>query len=517
VAGHAGAVEPGTARAIAVDATHLLAAGLWVGGLIPLAALLAAAVREAGADARPYAVLAARRFSRLALGAMLALAATGAGNAIVQVGSMAALLGTPYGRLLLLKLAILVPILGLAAVNRRRLPALGGEAATVGRPAMLRLAGGIGIEALFAVMLVVVVAKMGTTPPARHEDPVWPLSFRLTGSALADDPVGRARLLVGSQLAVLGAAAALAALALRGRRVPLLAGGGVLLATGLTTASVSLAVDAYPTTDLRPAVTYNARSIAEGRRLYAERCAACHGAEGAGDGAAGARLARPPADLRAAHTAHHTAGDLFWWITHGIPRSGMPGQGERATVEQRWDLVNLVRTLGAARAVRALSAGVETGRAGPVAPDFGFAVGPMPERSLRDYRGRRAVLLVLYTLPGSRGRLGALAEAYGALNALGAEVIAVPRDGAPDAIRRLGAAPRVLFPVVTEGAPDIVSAYGLLVDAPHVEFLIDRQGYVRALPAGADPSAPGVTRLLGDLQILAEEAVTLPAADEHVH
>src|SRR5262245_15170390 len=89
VSGHAAAVEPGTAQAITIDALHLLAAGGWVGGLVPLALLLAAASRDAGADARPYAVLAARRFSRLALAALLVLAVTGAFNPAVHVG------GTP--------------------------------------------------------------------------------------------------------------------------------------------------------------------------------------------------------------------------------------------------------------------------------------------------------------------------------------------------------------------------------------------------------------------------------------
>ena len=72
-ASHAAAVEPGTAAAIAADVLHLAAAGVWVGGLAPLALLLHLASREAGADARPYAVLAARRFSRAALAVVLIL------------------------------------------------------------------------------------------------------------------------------------------------------------------------------------------------------------------------------------------------------------------------------------------------------------------------------------------------------------------------------------------------------------------------------------------------------------
>src|SRR5712691_1422207 len=52
-AGHAAAVEPGTIVALAVDGLHLLAAGIWVGALLPLAMLLRCTASEEGADARP--------------------------------------------------------------------------------------------------------------------------------------------------------------------------------------------------------------------------------------------------------------------------------------------------------------------------------------------------------------------------------------------------------------------------------------------------------------------------------
>jgi hypothetical protein len=56
-----------------------------------------------------------------------------------------------------------------------------------------------------------------------------------------------------------------------------------------------------------------------------QHCAICHGAGGHGDGPGAAGLLRDPADLTAKHTADHTAGDLFWWLTHGIRGTPMPG------------------------------------------------------------------------------------------------------------------------------------------------------------------------------------------------
>ncbi|HEX3178166.1 MAG TPA: CopD family protein [Methylomirabilota bacterium] len=510
-AGHAAAVEAGAATAIAADVAHLLAAGLWVGALPGLALLLTTASSERGADARPYAVLAARRFSRTALGLVAVILLSGVLTTLSQVGSIAGLLGTAYGRLLLLKLVLVALMLAAAAVNRRLVPRLSGEAATIGRPAMRRLRRSVVTEAALALCVLVVVAVMTVTAPARHEQPVWPLSFRLAWDALAETPEARPFVLVGSQVAALGLTALVASRLLRAARLPVLAGGGVLILAGLAIALPPLATDAYPTTYQRPAVPYQAASIAAGAGAYREQCAACHGPNGTGNGPAAAALSPPPSDLRAHHAALHTAGDLFWWITHG--RRQMPAFGDRLDAETRWDLVNYIRALGASDAARTLGPAVQPERPRVVAPDFVFAVGPTPARTLKDYRGRRSVLVVLYTLPGSRPRLAELAARYDVLVPLGLEVIAVPTDAAPDAIKRLGAEPRVLFPVVTEGAADIVATYALFARAPHAEFLVDRQGYLRAV----DTAPVGTDALMANADTLNRERVVVEAPAEHVH
>ena len=516
-AGHAAAVEPGTARAIALDALHVVAAGVWVGGLVPLALLLRAAATTEGADARPYAVLAARRFSRAALGCVAILAVTGALLATLHVGSVAGLVGTRYGRLLLAKLSLLALALLLALVNRSVLLArLGGDGATVGRPAMRRLSGFVVVEACLALAILGVVATLGVTPPARHDAPVWPFAIRLSTAALEGASAEATRALIGSQVAVLGLAGLVAAAVLRSRMLPLGALGLVALGAGAGLALPPLAIDAYPTTYLRPSVPYQAASIASGAALYRENCVACHGVGGAGNGPAGLSLPRPPADLRAPHTAQHTAGDLYWWLTNGIPAAGMPGFGARLTEDQRWDLINFLRALSAGYAARSMGKAVEPDRRWLVAPDFAFAVGPTPPRSLKEYRGR-VVLLVLYQLPESRPRMSQIAGREGTLAMLGVEVIAVPTDADRDAIRRLGEDPRVLFPVVTDGAEAIVSTYRLFAAAPHAELVIDRQGYIRAIAKGRG-QAEDMEPLLAQIQELNQERVPVEAPpDEHVH
>jgi putative copper export protein/mono/diheme cytochrome c family protein/peroxiredoxin len=514
-AGHAAAVEPGTAAALAADVVHLAAAGLWVGGLPALALLLWLAARPAGADARPYAVLAARRFSRTALALVGALAVSGLWSAWLQVASIAGLLGTRHGKLLLLKLVIFAAMLVLASLNRRVMPALAGEAATIGRPAMRRLSRLVAAEAALALLVLAVVAAMTVTPPARHEQPTWPLSFRLTLDNLVAAPDFQSQVLIGSQVAVLGVVALLVSLALRRLRMPVLAGGAVLLVAGVAITLPPLVSDAYPTTYRRPDVAYQATSIVAGMALFGEHCAVCHGPRAAGDGPAAATLQPRPPDLRASHVALHTAGDIFWWITNGLPP--MPAFGDRLEVDARWHLVNYLRALAAADAARLLGPTVEPEMPWLVAPDFTFTVGPEYARSLKEYRGRKIVLLVLYTLPASQARLVELADAYGLLASLEVEILAVPTDATPDAIRRVSGGPPILYPVVTDGSREIVDTYRLFTAAPHTEFLIDRQGYLRAVVAASDDPRRDPNLLLAEVEHLNEEKVAPPPAAEHVH
>jgi putative copper resistance protein D len=525
-AGHAAAVEPAGLAAALLDALHLVAAGAWFGALLPLASLLRAASVEAGADARPFAVLAVRRFSPLALATMLLVVATGSANAWFQVGTFPALVGTRYGWLLLAKVALLAPILLLAWRNRRLLPRLSGDAATVGRPAMARLGRFVAGEAALALLILLITAALSVSPPAVHDTIRWPFAVRWSWEAASQLPGGPTRVLIGAQVAFVGVLALIVGLLLRSWRVVLAGVGGGALVIGLWLALPPLSVDAYPTTYRRPAVPYQAVSVANGAALYRAHCVTCHGATGRGDGPGGAGLPKRPADLTAPHAAEHTAGDMFWWLTHGIVTAGMPPFGNVLTEEDRWDLINFTRALAAGERARQMTPLVQPNRPWLVAPDFPIAVGPVAPRSLKDLRDRWMVHLVLFTLPDSRPRLAQLAEAYNMLQATGVEIIAVPMGDGREIIRRLGARPLVLFPVITDGAADIATTYALLArglgtpaPALHAEFLVDRQGYVRArwLPGAPGRGWDDLPAFVEQILILDKETPTGPPPDEHVH
>ena len=91
-------------------------------------------------------------------------------------------------------------------------------------------------------------------------------------------------------------------------------------------------------------VASDEKSIAAGKKLYAQECADCHGGSGRGDGA-GARdleLDAPMPDLSDPRMWKQSDGSLFFKITKG--REPMPG-AEELSEQQRWHVVNYVRTL----------------------------------------------------------------------------------------------------------------------------------------------------------------------------
>jgi copper resistance protein D len=147
----------------AADGLHLIAAAAWLGGLVPLALLLALAWR--GTIPLACARDATLRFSVLGMISVGTLVITGSVNGMILVGSMPALIGTDYGRLLLLKVALFVAMVAIAAVNRLRLmPRLVRADINALRPLMRNAA----IETLIGIAILLIVGVLGTLPPAEE-------------------------------------------------------------------------------------------------------------------------------------------------------------------------------------------------------------------------------------------------------------------------------------------------------------------------------------------------------------
>jgi putative copper resistance protein D len=169
--GH-GAAEAGIAGQLhaANDVVHLIAAGVWIGALVALAALIRT-LRRAG-DAAQLEVLrrALASFSGAGSLAVALLVATGLVNSgfLVGVNHVLDLTGSLYGRLLLAKLALFGLMLLMAASNRFRLTpglgrALAGDGST--EAAMRRLARSVWLEAAAGFVVLGLVSLLGTLAP----------------------------------------------------------------------------------------------------------------------------------------------------------------------------------------------------------------------------------------------------------------------------------------------------------------------------------------------------------------
>jgi putative copper resistance protein D len=546
LAGHAAAGEGVTlVLQLGSDVLHLLAAGIWLGALLPLALLLEWCRRADATWAATVAKEATRRFSLLGLATVGTLLVTGSYNAWQLVGDIPPLVGTDYGRLLLVKLGLLIPILALAATNllsiRPRMLAT-GSVNDAFRDLVKRLRRNALAEASIGAAILLVVAMLGVTAPARHVQPKWPFSFRYSWEINKKLPDKRFGILYGKAFPEQGvlilAGAGLALLALlplsyavlrrRYRSVALGIGLGAL-GSGAALALPALWVDAYPTTYRRPAVPYQAISVHSGLQSYQQLCVPCHGVGGFGDGPAGAALKPRPADLTAKHTGDHTAGDLFWWLSHGKEGTAMPGFQEQLGEEARWDLINFLRTLSAAEQARQMAPLLEPPWL--VAPDFVYRTLAGENKSLKEHRGQSVVLLVLFTWPQSQARLTQIAGLHERLASAGVTLIAVPADAATlDAKTRHALSALNLDPVM-DGSQEAFATYTLFRRSlsaagtqpdppipPHMEFLIDRQGYVRARWIAAESRGwTNADLLLRELAQLNQEKPSAPAPDDHVH
>jgi mono/diheme cytochrome c family protein len=85
-------------------------------------------------------------------------------------------------------------------------------------------------------------------------------------------------------------------------------------------------------------------SLAAGALLYASNCAICHGETGEGDGPAAAGLELAPSDLHEGHVQENTDGALFFIISHGKPDTPMPAWDNVLDEDERWHVVNFLRT-----------------------------------------------------------------------------------------------------------------------------------------------------------------------------
>ena len=98
-----------------------------------------------------------------------------------------------------------------------------------------------------------------------------------------------------------------------------------------------------PAATVKNPLAGNENVLADAKTLYITNCAPCHGNKGKGDGPAAQALVPKPADHTSALVQSETDGSLFWKLSEG--RNPMPGYKKILSDQQRWELINYIRTL----------------------------------------------------------------------------------------------------------------------------------------------------------------------------
>ena len=156
---HAFAMSDAPSLLLLSQALHLVAAGAWLGGLLPLLIV----VRQAPLDAAQHA---ARSFSTLGAVCVAVLIVTALYQGTVLSGGLAGLTGTAYGAMLLTKATLFALLIALAAINRLRLtPALTGPAGERSRRA---LGLSIAVETAIGLAVVFAASVLASLEPGMH-------------------------------------------------------------------------------------------------------------------------------------------------------------------------------------------------------------------------------------------------------------------------------------------------------------------------------------------------------------
>ncbi|HYL26901.1 MAG TPA: CopD family protein, partial [Candidatus Nitrosotalea sp.] len=511
-AGHGAAAEdvPFDAVHLPADILHLLATGAWLGALLPLVLLLSQARRADTPESLAVARAATLRFSILGLSSVGALIATGVVNAWFLSGSVPALIGTRYGQLLLVKVAIFAVMIGFASVNHRRLvPCLADVAseAALRLQAVRKLGHNASVEASLGVLVLAIVGVIGILTPGLHAEPHWPLPFRLD---LSEVPAGSQTVLYLATVAFALSLAATIFVASRRRYRAMAAAIVSLLVFGIV-GWVALRpgiVRAYPTSFYASKEAYAAPSVARGAPLYSQNCTVCHGAQGRGDGPLAGKLPIRPADLTEPHLFAHKIGEIYWWVSNGRDGGIMPGFAGKLTPDQRWDLINYVLARTSGLLARGTGSQISTTTALPV-PDFAFEQDGA-QNTLSQMLKSGPALLVLYAGRAPLARIEQLARLEHLPAAAGLQIVAVGLGSSTEKASSIAD--------VSQDVRSTLALFRSHADGGETELMLDRNANVRARwTASGAGGLPDTATLLADSARVASIPVAAANHAGHAH
>lgn len=532
------AAEEFSIIAMLIYALHIILAGIWLGALPAFLIMLFVYIKkENNKKADIIDIQTLKRFSSIAFPVMLLILATGIFVADLTFDDRyAALVATPYGWLLDAKLVLLAIILMIAAkVRSNFLPKfVQNESADKSITTASRIKKWVRIEFVLALGLILFATILSNTTPAKVASiDHWPFSFRLSFDATWGVTSVMVQFWIGVAIFFMAFVAIQFGRARHWNIKRLIFIPMTLIITSFAVALPPIAIEAYPETYRRTPVPFDAVSIANGSMLFNENCVTCHGPQGKGNGILSRTMSTMLPDMLVEpHVETHTAGDLYHWITYGMKDTDMPGYAEKLTVEEdRWDLVNYFHALYRGYQARIIKPEIVPNKPFIVPPSFYYGTQDGTGGVLQDFREENTVLLVFFSWPESSDRLTKLSQAYQELNNQDTVILAVPIDEL-DLETAEHIANIMPFPVVTQGAAEIVNSYALFrrtLSNPdiigtgkipqHMEFLIDRYGYLRArwIPSTDESYWSDISVLTKQIKLLNQERMTLPVPDDYIY
>ena len=168
--GHARGASAEYALAIPSDWIHVAAASVWVGGLVMILAAVPRAIATVGREnVRAAYSEYVSRFNKLAVISVLLIVATGVYNSYIHVESIAALLGTTYGQLLIAKVVLSLMMVVVGGLNAYVVHPQIRSGVEGSEDALLR---NVKLEVALSVVVLLLAALLAFLPPAREHLPV---------------------------------------------------------------------------------------------------------------------------------------------------------------------------------------------------------------------------------------------------------------------------------------------------------------------------------------------------------
>ncbi|WP_034293472.1 cytochrome c [Herbaspirillum sp. RV1423] len=310
-----------------------------------------------------------------------------------------------------------------------------------------------------------------------HGQPAWPFAQRLSGEVLLiDRSVARQLLEALGFVAIALLSLAVAALWRRGRIVMLLIAVVLAFFAPWPDRGLLLA-PAEPTSFHVSPSGFSAAAIVHGKRVYDQRCASCHAADGKGDTPLALSLPVSPPNLASGLLWRRADGELFWKIAYGardrLGATTMPGFTRQLTDSDVWALIDFMKANAAGTSIREIGSWDQ-----PVAlPAVATDCGDVSRRTVGQRHGQRVRIILASaqqpaSFPLDDPRLRSIILANGAVN----KPTSQPGEPAIDCMANSRDAWQALS-IITGIDSDKLAG---------TQLLSDRDGWLRARKAAND-------------------------------